>query len=181
MVIVEISGEEHLPEKFRLSGRGTELLGALFGRVVSELIPSLKGHGMLEVSVNILSEEDMAELNQHYRSEEGATDVLSFPLWEGVEGFAPPPRPWPELPLGDILVCGEQVEKNALEHEVAFLEEYLLVIVHGFLHLIGFDHDTEEKERYMWNLQERYRDELKRSLQENCHCGVTSHPGAGGG
>ncbi len=167
MVRVEIAGEEHLSPRYRLSENERELLGALLRRVISELAPQLTGHGGVEVSVNILPEAEMAEINLQYRSEDGPTDVLSFPFWEDSGAFSPPLQAWPELPLGDIVVCAEQVERNAADHGVSFLDEYILIIVHGFLHLIGFDHDTEEKERHMWSLQEGYANELKLLLEKN--------------
>jgi probable rRNA maturation factor len=167
MVRVEISGEELLPSQYRFSEEERELFGTLFCRVVSEFAPQLTRHGDVEVSVNILSETEMAEINSQYRSEGGPTDVLSFPFWEDAGVFSPPMQAWPELPLGDILVCAEQVEKNAADRGVTFGDEYILVIVHGFLHLIGFDHDTKEKEHHMWNLQEKYTKELKLLLEKS--------------
>jgi probable rRNA maturation factor len=99
-----------------------------------------------EVSVSFVSDEEIHELNRTYRNVDRPTDVLSFAM---EEEFAPGLRV-----LGDIVVSLPTARRQAeayghgLEREVAFL------LVHGFLHLNGYDHETEADEERMFALQE---------------------------
>ncbi len=107
----------------------------------------------VEVSIVFLAPEKMSEINSQYRQIDNPTDVLSFPMWENDFCFLPP-ADWEVLPLGDILICPDAVAENAAENKKTFTEELVLVLSHGLLHLIGYDHDSEEKEREMWAEQE---------------------------
>ena len=109
----------------------------------------------VEISLVFVTPGEIAEVNEKHRDTEGATDVLSFPMWEDENGNFVPQDDWPVLPLGDIIVCPAEVDKNARDNEKTFEEELVLVIFHGFLHLIGRDHDTEEREKSMWQEQDR--------------------------
>ena len=108
-----------------------------------------------EISLTCAGEAQMAEINKEYRETEGPTDVLSFAMWENEEGAFEPPADWDSLPLGDIVVCPEAVAKNAAENGKSVESETVLVICHGFLHLIGFDHAEEDERADMWARQER--------------------------
>lgn len=122
------------------------------GRLVSlELIPD--GAETVELSLSLLSEAEMRDVSMEYREIDSATDVLSFPLWEE-DGVFAPPTDWQTLPLGDIVICPEVVARGASEAGRSFIEEFTLVFCHGVLHLCGFDHDCEEKEKVMWNMQD---------------------------
>ena len=120
-------------------------------------LPSGEETRETEVSVSFVDPNSMAELNRTYRQVEGPTDVLSFPLWEEEGRFLPPP--WEDLPLGDLVVCPEEVEPLEGSRDRGML----LVVHHGFLHLLGWDHDTSEKEARMWALQDRL---LRETLEE---------------
>lgn len=106
----------------------------------------------VELSLSVLSQSDMQNVNKEYRGIDSATDVLSFPLWEE-SGVFVPPADWESLPLGDILVCPDIVARDAKEEKKEFIEELTLVLCHGMLHLVGFDHDSGEREKEMWGLQ----------------------------
>ena len=152
-VAVDFYGRELLGDAFALPTAAERALENVFSQILR------KHHGVLaasltvvEVSINLISSEEMAELNAAYRGVSDPTDVLSFPLWEEGQTFVPP-EGWKELPLGDIVVCDEVVARHAGEHGVMVVEELALVLVHGFLHLLGWDHDTPEKEGAMWREQ----------------------------
>jgi len=104
-----------------------------------------------EVSVLFVNDDAIHELNRTYRQVDRPTDVLSFPMNEGEE-LADPDEVDPML--GDIVVSVDRAREQAeayghsLEREVAFL------LVHGFLHLNGYDHEDEAGEREMFGLQE---------------------------
>jgi len=136
-----------------------EALEKTFSEAFDKGVLTVNGVKEAEISLSFADEAEMSELNGRYRGESVATDVLSFPLWEDENGFNPPAE-WEKLPLGDIVVCPETVAQNAVNNDKSAEEEMVLVISHGFLHLIGFDHDTKEHEDRMWEKQE----ELVRSF-----------------
>ena len=90
-----------------------------------------------EVSVHFVKENEAAALNARYRGYEKTTNVLSFPsgITLGKELF-----------LGDIVISSEVVRREAAEYGVDFVDRYAHMLVHGLLHLIGYDH-IEESER----------------------------------
>lgn len=117
-----------------------------------------------EISLIFLSPQDMKEQNALFREIDEPTDVLSFPLWEEEGRFIPQPQ-LPVIPLGDILICTEQVLANAQKNGIPFCDELCLVLAHGFLHLLAYDHDTPEREAEMWKLQDDIKEELLKGEQ----------------
>ena len=107
-----------------------------------------------DISLTFVGPDEIADMNDEYRDVAGPTDVLSFPMWENDEGGFEPPTDWETLTLGDIIVCPEVVAKNAAENGKSAESETTLVICHGFLHLIGFDHAEEEEKDKMWQTQD---------------------------
>ena len=93
--------------------------------------------GALEVSVRIVGEDESRQLNNDYRSKDRPTNVLSFPA--ATEGL-PPDAP---LPLGDIVICGPVVAREAGEQGKRLADHWAHLLVHGALHLLGLDHETE--------------------------------------
>lgn len=94
-----------------------------------------------EIVVRIVGEQESAELNEQYRLKPGPTNILSFPV-EIPEGI--------ELNLlGDLVVCAPVLEKEALEQHKALLDHWAHIIVHGVLHLLGYDHIDETQAELM--------------------------------
>ncbi len=121
-----------------------------------EELPEGKGlPGRVEISLSFLSPDEMREQNRAYRDVDAPTDVLSFPLWEE-DGVFRPDSTLPVLPLGDILICPEYVRSES-EGEEACGSAMALMLAHGFLHLLAWDHDTPEREKTMEEVQERIR------------------------
>lgn len=141
-----------------------EVLSPLVSSLFDQVWPRWKDGGDVSVSVALVSEEKIRELNRTYGGPDSATDVLSFSPWEE-EGRFCPPEGWDMLPLGDVVICPEVVKKNARDRDGSFQREMALVFFHSLLHLLGWDHDTEEKEIAMWSVQERYRDLLIARLE----------------
>jgi probable rRNA maturation factor len=96
-----------------------------------------RSHG--ELSLSFVTSEEMADLHVTYMGEEGPTDVLSFPMDE--EGL-----------LGDVIVCPAEAARNNPDIE----GELRLLVTHGVLHLLGYDHEDEEARAAMWSRQDRY-------------------------
>ena len=99
-----------------------------------------------QVSILLVGSEEGRSLNHTYRGKDYATNVLSFALNEG-ENIA-------DLPLfGDLVLCTEVVEKEAAEQGIDLMAHYAHLLVHGMLHLQGFDHEDDEEAQIMETLE----------------------------
>jgi len=111
-----------------------------------------------EVAITLIDEASMAELNQRHMAKSGATDVLSFPLETLVPGSLPAyVAGGPPVLLGDVFVCPAVVQRNAERAAVRFADEMALMVVHGLLHLLGYDHLVDAEAEQM---EQRERDLL---------------------
>lgn len=99
-----------------------------------------------ELAVVLSDDPLLRELNLRHRQVDAPTDVLSFPADEG-EAF-PAPEGEPRY-LGDIVVSVESVERQAAEAGLLASEELAHVVLHGLLHLLGYDHEEAEEEAVM--------------------------------
>jgi probable rRNA maturation factor len=90
-----------------------------------------------EVLIRIVDSQEITGLNKQYRHKTGSTNILSFPLEmpEGVQGL--------NL-LGDLVICAEVLEREAREQKKALKDHWAHIVIHGILHLIGFDHINEK-------------------------------------
>ena len=98
----------------------------------------------------------MAELNRTYRGKMGSTDVLAFPMTEGRFGATlTSPRVRAEGPdlLGDVVISAETAARQARPASGGVRGELALLLVHGILHLVGYDHGTATERRRMWQKQ----------------------------
>ena len=122
--------------------------------------------GETEVSLLFVDEEAMAALNEQFLGQNGATDVLSFPIEDepGPTGRSPDlggsgPGSSAEQGaltlLGDVVICPAVAARNAVEHEVALDDEVALLVVHGLLHLLGLDHEDDAEAERMEALEEQ--------------------------
>ncbi|SEM29722.1 probable rRNA maturation factor [Mesobacillus persicus] len=112
-----------------------------------------------EVSVTFVTDERIHEINREYRDKDRPTDVISFALEETGEGEmeiigADIPRV-----LGDIIISTAKAREQADEYNHSFMREIGFLLVHGFLHLLGYDHETEEDEKIMFSRQREILDE----------------------
>lgn len=113
-----------------------------------------------EVSVSLVTDEEIHELNRMYRNVDRPTDVLSFALREGEEDDM---GDWGELggePLGDILVSIPTALRQAKDYGHSNEREVGFLLVHGFLHLLGYDHQDVTSEAEMTGLQEQVLQEV---------------------
>ncbi|MGR8952095.1 MAG: rRNA maturation RNase YbeY [Gammaproteobacteria bacterium] len=97
--------------------------------------------------IRIVDEPESAELNQHYRHKQGPTNVLSFPFeWpQGLEAA----DDGESVLLGDLVICAPVVEEEALAQHKPLLHHWAHMIVHGLLHLLGYDHIEEHEAEEM--------------------------------
>jgi probable rRNA maturation factor len=98
------------------------------------------------VAVAFLDEGAVAELNGRYRGHAESTDVLSFPAGDTEEADWPEPDGLEDAFLGDVVICPAVAERNALEDEIPLAEEIRRLLVHGGLHLLGYDHVADDGE-----------------------------------
>jgi probable rRNA maturation factor len=115
--------------------------------VVQRTLEEERIRGPLSLTVRFVTEEEIRELNRQFRDEDEVTDVLSFPL-EPAEGeFVLPPGTL--VSLGDLAICVPYVRRRA-EALGQDVERHLAhVLVHGVLHLLGYDHATPQEEAAM--------------------------------
>jgi probable rRNA maturation factor len=105
-----------------------------------------------ELTIRIVDEEEGSQLNEQWRKSTGPTNVLSFPH-EGVKEIAS------EL-LGDIVICAPVVDREVIEQNKDYHAHWAHMVVHGVLHLNGFDHINSEDADRMENLEIRILNEL---------------------
>ncbi len=100
-----------------------------------------EGDKAVELSVALVDDDYIQELNRTYRHLDEPTDVLSFPMNE--EGL-----------LGDVVISLERAEKQATDYGHSFEREVAFLLVHGILHLFGYDHDNDEERAKMRDREE---------------------------
>jgi len=100
------------------------------------------------LAVTFASVGDISDLNERFMGKTGPTDVLSFPIEDASPGCPPhATEGGPPLALGDIFICTDVVDTHATEYQVSFDEELYLMVAHGVLHILGWDHvDATEAE-----------------------------------
>ena len=110
----------------------------------------------IEVGVNLVGESKIKELNKKYRNKNHVTDVLSFPLEEArLEKYD-------ILPLGDIFICLPFAVKEAKRQSISLKKELAWLTVHGFLHLLGYDHEKSSNDKKkMFSLENKILNKLK--------------------
>jgi len=124
-----------------------EELHAMAAYVLTEL----KVNPRADLAVTLLDEVDMEALHRQWMDLPGPTDVMSFPMDElrpgsgeqGAEGGV----------LGDVVLCPAVARRQAAESGHSAADELLLLLTHGMLHLLGFDHAEADQEREMFDLQ----------------------------
>ena len=98
-----------------------------------------------EIVVRIVEEQESAELNEQYRHKPGPTNILSFPV-EVPDGI--------ELNLlGDLVICAPVLEKEAVEQHKPLTDHWAHIIVHGVLHLLGYDHIDDDEAELMESME----------------------------
>ena len=109
-------------------------------RIAEKVLKGEKG-GNKTISIALVGKIKIKELNRRYRKKDKATDVLSFLYDHG----------------GEIVLCFEVIKKNARKFGLSAKTELLRSLIHGMLHLLGYDHEKSEKEeKKMQNLQKHY-------------------------
>lgn len=110
--------------------------------------------GIYELSVTFMDDEAIRTVNAEFRGKDKPTDVISFALEELSEGEVAIVQE-EDMPvvLGDIIISIETARRQAAEYDHSFERELGFLALHGFLHLLGYDHMEEEEEREMFGRQ----------------------------
>ncbi|MCI8636362.1 MAG: rRNA maturation RNase YbeY [Clostridia bacterium] len=111
----------------------------------------------LSITITLTTPEQIRQINKTYRNINKATDVLSFPMFEKEElekKIAQNDFIHEDI-LGDIIISIEKVEEQAKEYEHSFEREFSYMLVHGFYHLMGYDHIQEEDKTIMRQKEEK--------------------------
>ncbi len=113
-----------------------------------------------ELSVTFVTNERIQEINREYRDKDRATDVISFAMEELGEGEIPLIGADMPRVLGDVIISIAKTREQAAEYGHTFSRELGFLAVHGFLHLLGYDHEIEEDEKKMFSRQRELLDEF---------------------
>jgi rRNA maturation RNase YbeY len=109
-----------------------------------------------EVSISIVTSDEIQRLNKRYRGMDSVTDVLSFPLYREIA----PNHTDEVIVIGDIIICLDRVMSQAYDYGHSFDRELAFLTVHGTLHLLGYDHINEDDENVMLSMQKRIMERL---------------------
>ncbi len=104
----------------------------------------------VDFNVIIVREDYIHELNKNYRNIDRVTDVITFALEDDDTVLNASDR----RVLGDVYICLDRAKSQAIEYQHSFLREICFLAVHGFYHLLGYDHQTKEEEEVMFTKQE---------------------------
>lgn len=144
-----------------LADEQSETLDLAELRSLAEMTLAEEGYpAETQVTVLLVDDDEMTGYNRRFLHREGPTDVLAFPVEQLLPGIVPEHDPsGPPLMIGDVIISPSYVRRQADEHGVPFAAEMALMVVHGILHLLGYDHsDDGDAER----MERRERDLLTR-------------------
>lgn len=105
-----------------------------------------------EVNIRLVNKKESSELNSTYRYKKGPTNILSFP-------FEPPPGLYSNS-LGDLVICATLVNQQAKQQKKSRLAHWSHLIIHGCLHLIGYDHENPKDASTMETLEIKLLEDL---------------------
>lgn len=111
-------------------------------------ILQLTGHEHSELTIGLIGNAEMRRLNAKFRNKDYPTDVLSFPAEQNLPGAMPL--------LGDVIISLDKARQQAKERSRSLQEEVVTLLIHGVVHLLGYDHERSEKDaRIMGRLEKK--------------------------
>lgn len=119
----------------------------------------------VEISLYLVGDRRMRQLNKLYRGIDKTTDVLSFPQTEGFKPLAFSLQPYI---LGDIVLNLDQIKRQAIENHVSFKDELRFMLIHGLLHLLGYDHEKDRESAKKMRKKERTLLNALKKLDRKC-------------
>lgn len=117
--------------------------------------PHFEGVKDVQLTMTLCGKSKIRSLNAEYRQKDKVTDVLSFPIYENLRPDQPVlEKNFEIMDLGDLVICREKALAQAKEFNVTYEQEIIHLAVHGFLHLIGFDHEVSDEEEKIMEYHE---------------------------
>lgn len=144
-IAIEAEGWAQEAELEGLAGKVLETAAEYLRSEEKQPFPAMP----IEVSLVFSNDEQVRAVNAEWRGQDKPTNVLSFPAFPLVPGGKPGPM------LGDIIIARETVEREAVDLEKSFTDHLTHLMVHGFLHLFGYDHMDGEEAEIMESLETR--------------------------
>ena len=145
-------------QKILIDNQQKEKIQTLLISKKTEQILNALGCNAHEISVVILDDKEIGQLNKRYRGIDKPTNVLAFPMQEGQFSDITPGL------LGDVVISIETAEKEALLGKISLEERISQLLIHGILHLLGFDHEMGDNEA---DTMEKKSLELLRIIEPN--------------
>lgn len=139
----------HYRNDVRRSGVDGRALVATAGKLLAEV-----GERDASLSLSIVNDATIRELNRTHRGKDRATDVLSFPLAEEGDAIAG------ERLLGDVVISVETARRQAAEYDAPLQRELYRLLIHGLLHVMGHDHERADERRVMEREERRLADAI---------------------
>ena len=133
-----------------------------FKRIAETITTRLQLPSALECAVVFVSDSEIRKLNRDYRNVDAVTDVISFAIKDSTDDYQITDEV--ENSLGDIFIGLKQAEQQALEYGHSLKREVEFLFVHGLLHLLGYDHDSEKEEKVMFALQKEVLNEVDKKV-----------------
>lgn len=130
-------------------------LESLIAKVINAALLAENVSGDVEVSIVLVDDEYIQNLNKNYRSIDAPTDVLSFAMRESVDESDIIFECDEEELLGDVVISLERARSQAEEYGHSIEREVGFLVTHGILHLLGYDHETESERAVMRNKEEK--------------------------
>ncbi len=135
------------------------------------------------LELSLVDSENMRHTNREARGKDQVTDVLSFPYFDLdtdtdqaslIEfqdyDLLDPTADAPLVSLGDLVICPTRVQEQADDLGQTFAHEFCFLFMHGFLHLLGYDHQTKIQEKKMFDLQKVILPDLEKILLKHSYC-----------
>jgi probable rRNA maturation factor len=141
------------PDEDALIGFAARVLEHTAGFLISNTSQPFPAEPV-EISLVFTSDDDIRTVNEAWRGQDKPTNVLSFPAFPLAPGGQPGPM------LGDIIMAEETLRREALDLGIPFDDHLTHLLVHGFLHLFGYDHMTDEEAAVMEGLETRILAEM---------------------
>ncbi|MEE3328209.1 MAG: rRNA maturation RNase YbeY [Myxococcota bacterium] len=142
----------------KITGPPDDVLGSRVDPVLlrkrAQSMLSCLGHARSELSIALVDDREIRDLNQTWRNKNRATDVLSFSLIEGDDSDQRGTL------MGDVVISVETAAAQARERHRGLNEEVTRLVIHGLLHIVGFDHENDEEARNMRREQRRLWNEV---------------------
>ncbi|MEK7542156.1 MAG: rRNA maturation RNase YbeY [Patescibacteria group bacterium] len=143
-----------------INNRTRSSIDKTFLRKVAQKVLKGEGKDAIGVSIAFVGEKRAAELNKKYRKKDTVANVLSFPfgkesILSGVEGSGV------EGYLGEIVLCPQQIRKEAPQYGMIFEQALAWMCIHGLLHLLGYNHNRVQDAKHMERQEQKYLSRIK--------------------